>query len=331
MSLWNDIKCIDLLGNNWEKNATYLWGIPLHPLGELNTLDFITMAHRSMEQMRVRNRSLSMQSAINVVFIFIFARSLSISVPIVYQNRRTLAGWCCVIQATAGVVYCVSCLMVFLPNGPPCRVALWITGTGTTISTLCVGTTLLQKAYLAHQRNKWLLCIGIVLLLPQPAIAYIVWTSPGIMTPVGGCLSCYPSYLPWIKLAMDLPINLVFSTAFLTVVYRQYRIYGSKAWVRLIRNGIQTMCLVVLSNLICMFGVAFEFAGLFSQFFFILDWVVTSVLLVHHCVNMRMVTEQSSRANPRQFLREPALAGSTYAEIHLTQHERRGRRVVFRR
>ncbi|RKP05305.1 hypothetical protein THASP1DRAFT_32860 [Thamnocephalis sphaerospora] len=320
MSFGGDIKCSDLLGEGWEKNAAYLWGIPLHPMGELNSLDYIMLAQGNPEEMRARSGSLSMQLMFNVIFAFIFSRSLYLSIRMTYRRHRMLASWCCVLQAAAGVVYSLSSLAANLPNGPSCRATLWITGVGATISTLCVGSTLLQKAYAAHQRNRWLLVIGIILLLPQPIIIYIAWTSPGLMTSVGGCLSCFPSYLPWVKLAMDLPINMVFSIAFLAVVYRQYRRYGLTAWARLVRNGIQTMCLVVLSNLICTFGVAFEVAGMLSEFFFILDWVVTSVLLVHHCNSMCTATERTVKTRGPRFWRKSSQAETSRAWIDSTQY-----------
>ncbi|RKP10275.1 hypothetical protein THASP1DRAFT_27959 [Thamnocephalis sphaerospora] len=331
MSIWNDVECENLLSSDWKKDATYQWGIPLHPLGELNSPEYILQAQGNLEEMRSRHGNLSMQSMCNVFFFFIFLRNLYLAARITYQRRRMLASWCCILQAAAGLASALSGTTDYLPHGTPCRVTLWVNGVGVAVSALCVGSTLLQKAYLAHQRNKWLLGIGIILLVPQPVFTYMVWTSPGIMTPAGGCLSCYPSYLPWIKLAMDLPINLVFSTAFLTVVYRQYRMYGSKAWARLVRNGIQTMCLVVLSNLICMFGVAFKVVGVYSQFFFIVDWVITSLLLVHHCVTMCTMVDESSVSDPHSFLHSSLPADTTYAEIQLTRQGNGNNRRLFRR
>ncbi|RKP07538.1 hypothetical protein THASP1DRAFT_24324 [Thamnocephalis sphaerospora] len=148
----------------------------------------------------------------------------------VRRRPTALATWCCLIQSAAGLVYTVCSLLVTMPGGLSCRQGMWIVGAGLTISPLCVGATLLQKAYLVHERKKWLLAIA-------------------LMAPNAGCFSLYPPYLPWVKIAMDAPINLAFSIAFILVVYRQYRQYGSAAWGRLVRNGIQTMCFVVLANI----------------------------------------------------------------------------------
>ncbi|RKP07608.1 hypothetical protein THASP1DRAFT_24269 [Thamnocephalis sphaerospora] len=306
MAFWRHIDRNLLLKDGWEKNATYQWGIALHPLGELNALDYITEAQGDIEEMRARNGSLSLQSAFNVICTYLFVRNLFLAVSMLYKRPKMLAGWCCVLQAIAGLVYSISSLAVYLPDGPSCRIALWLVGVGSSISVLCVGTALLQKAYLVHHRNKWLLGFGIFLLLPQPAFTYMVWNSPGVMSSAGGCLSCYPTYLPWAKLAMDMPINLVFSIAFLMVVYQQYRQFGSAAWKQLVHNGIQTMCLIVFSNIICMFCVAFEVIGIFSEFFFIFDWTITSVLLVHHCTTLRLSKADAHKPHTQNVVRELA-------------------------
>ncbi|RKP07287.1 hypothetical protein THASP1DRAFT_30888 [Thamnocephalis sphaerospora] len=271
-----------ILEEGWEKNATYLLGIPLHPQGELNSLDFIMQAQGDLEEMRLRRHNLITQTVLNVLLGYIFLYNTVVSMKIVIRRRRILAGWCCLLQAISGLAFVACSIGADLPNGPSCRQVLWTAGFGMAFSPICVGVTLLQKAYLVHNRSKWLLTAGIVLLAPQPLITYYAWKSPALMVNTGGCLVIYPSELPWIKLALDAPINITFSVAFILVVYRQYRLFGSAAWARLVRDGIRTMCLIVFSNLICMLCIVFEAAGLFSEAFFLIDWVVTSALLTHH-------------------------------------------------
>ncbi|RKP06727.1 hypothetical protein THASP1DRAFT_25014 [Thamnocephalis sphaerospora] len=271
-----------LLKEGWEKNATYLWGIPLHPMGELNAMQFLMEAQGDKEEMRLRRNNMIVETILNVVATYIFAHNALVSLRILRRQKYVLAGWCCLLQAVAGLVYTLPSLYADFPDGPCCRQALWIAGFGISVSTICVGITLLQKAYLVHDKNKWLLTAGTILLFPQPIITYYTWTSPAAMVPSAGCLLLYPPELPWIKLALDAPINIIFSVAFIIVVYRQYHLFGSAAWARLVRDGIQTMCIIVLSNLVCMLCVVFEAAGPFSQLFFVFDWLITSVLLRHH-------------------------------------------------
>ncbi|RKP04885.1 hypothetical protein THASP1DRAFT_33298 [Thamnocephalis sphaerospora] len=295
MPFWDSVKREGLLETGWEDNATYHWGIPLHPLGELNTIEYVMEAQGDLPEMRARTRGALMQLSVNVVANYVFFRNMIISAKMLHRRPHVLATWCCLIQALAGIAYTIFALTLTMPGGPSCRVTLWNIGIGLAISPICVSIVLLQKAYIVHNRNRWLLIIGSVLILPQPLVTYYAWSSPAVMVPITACLSYYPRYFPWVKFATDAPINTVFSLAFLIVVYRQYRQFGSGAWARLVRNGIQTMCLIVLSNFICMLCAALEVLGLFSEMFIVLDWILTSLLLVHHCGNLRSTATLSSR------------------------------------
>ncbi|RKP04730.1 hypothetical protein THASP1DRAFT_33466 [Thamnocephalis sphaerospora] len=199
-----------------------------------------------------------------------------------------------------------------MPGGTSCRQAVWYASSTTTLSSLCVSVTLLQKAYLAHGRSKWLLFAGGAFLLPQPLTAYILLVSPIHMAPSIGCSATYPSYFPWVKFAVDAPINILLSAAFIKVVHQQYRRLGSAAWAHLFRNGIQTMCAIVLANFVCMFCVAFEVLGLFSEMFVAFDWIIASTLLVHHCNAMgTFANKQSSLLDARYIKNMSPIANKT--------------------
>ncbi|RKP08313.1 hypothetical protein THASP1DRAFT_23671 [Thamnocephalis sphaerospora] len=294
-----------VLGVDWEQNATRLWNIPLHPMGELNTINYMAGAPDTPENTRHRIHGAFMQLPLIPLVTYLFVRGFIISVRMVHRRPAMLAGWCCLVQTFAGVVYGLVGFLFFMPSGITCRHYVWYIGSSVTLSTLCVGITLLQRAYLVHRRSKWLLTAGVLLLIPQPLTVYFVWTSPVIMTPQIGCLSYYPSYFPWIKLGIDLPINVLFSTAFIIVVYRQYRLLGSAAWAHLVRNGIQTMCAIVLSNIICVLGTSLSVFGQLSQMLFVLDWIITSILLVRHCVAMNAIPSRTAaprdKAKPAEF------------------------------
>jgi hypothetical protein len=106
-------------------------------------------------------------------------------------------------------------------------------------------------------------------------------------------------------MATDTPINVIFSVIFIRVVYQQYRKFGADAWIRLAREGIQTMCMVVAVNIFCMLGTLFDAAGTFSPYFFVIDCILTSVLLVHHCSTTFKTSSQYSSVHS-------ALSSSTH-------------------
>ncbi|RKP05296.1 hypothetical protein THASP1DRAFT_26180 [Thamnocephalis sphaerospora] len=287
-----------LLQDGWERTAARQWGIPLHPLGEMNAIEYVLDAQDDFTEMRIRARGTFRQLLVNVIAAYVFFRNLIISVQMLRRHPKVLATWLCLLQAATGVVYSLYALTLTLPNGPSCRTTMWAVGLGLAVSPICISAVLLQKAYVVHDRNRWLLAIGIVLILPLPLITYYMWSHPAVMARTTACITVYPHFFPWLKFGLEAPLNVVFSIAFLIVVYRQYRLFGTGAWAHLVRNGIQTMGFIVFCNFLCMFAAAAEVLGLFSQMFFVMDWVITSLLLVYHCRNLR--TGSSSQGTFRR-------------------------------
>ncbi|RKP08410.1 hypothetical protein THASP1DRAFT_29789 [Thamnocephalis sphaerospora] len=300
MRFWDYISRRSVLPKDWMENSTYQWGIPLNPSGELNVIDFEMQTLDNVEETRVRLLGTHAQLVINVAVSYLFLRNFFVAVRMAYRCPGVTASWCCLLQGLVGVGYVVIIFLVHMPGGPSYRQLLWFVGITLPVSSICVSVALLQRAYLVHNRNKWLLVTGIIFLLPQPFITYTLWTSPVASAPGVGGIVYYPPYFPWVKLGMEAPINILFSGAFIMVVYRQYRRYGSAAWARLVRNGTQTICAIVITNFICMFCVAFEALGTHSEMFILLDWVVTSALLVRHCVaicTMHTTSDTPSNTN----------------------------------
>jgi hypothetical protein len=137
-------------------------------------------------------------------------------------------------------------------------------------------------------------------MIPLPTSAYITMISPAVLIPGSGCTLLYPSILPWIKFAIEAPINTVFSVAFIMVVYQQYQLYGAKAWRRLTYNGIRTLGLIIICNLICMLAAGIDALGIISVLFFLIDWVIVSSLLVNYCFTMAAAAATSNTAHSKR-------------------------------
>jgi hypothetical protein len=292
ISSWDSVDRQSLLEDGWEENADTLLGIKLYPSGEYNAIEFMEKLSGDMEAMYSFYFSTGRQTITNAICTLLFFRNLRISIRMIAMRPNALVGWCCAMQSIVGLIMMFACLSIVFPSGCSCRELTWIGSVCLTISAWCTGSVLLQKAYLVHDRNRWLLTIGIILLLPQMYTCYIFWTTPIIMHPSFSCFMVYSDSFPVIKAAIDIPINVIFSVIFIRVVYQQYRKFGADAWARLAREGIQTMCMVVAVNISCMLIVLFELLGTFSSHFIIIDSIVTSVLLVYHCSTMLETSSQ---------------------------------------
>jgi hypothetical protein len=69
----------------------------------------------------------------------------------------------------------------------------------------------------------------------------------------------------------DILAKFALSVAFILVIYKNYKRYGSKCWTMLLSDGIQYASLVILSNVICAIVIISEFSPLHTQPFLLFD------------------------------------------------------------
>ncbi|KAI9597995.1 hypothetical protein BDF19DRAFT_433223 [Syncephalis fuscata] len=127
---------------------------------------------------------------------------------------------------------------------------------------------------LACGRPRWFLIIGIILIIvPGPIYITIVqYSSTSRYSEIHGCYIQYKSYLPYARIALDLPSNIIFSAIFLMVIYRHYKRYQEACWKKLAKDGVITMLLVVASNMLCFIINATEVIKENGDLLYIVDW-----------------------------------------------------------
>ncbi|KAI9598079.1 hypothetical protein BDF19DRAFT_420367 [Syncephalis fuscata] len=278
-----------------------LWGfIPLDPSGEISIWNFL-MEHKDIEDARMRAHSHYVQAFMTVVLLVIFIRNTYYAALLIYTKPRSVASWCCFFQALMGTISGILNMTTGLPGGFSCRICNWVYSLGITISSICVSLCLLIRAYIITNKSAFLLFAGILLIIPLPATVWIFWVkSISKNTVDAACVSIFPSYLPWFRLGLDVSINTVFSAIFLDVVIQQYRTIGNKCWKRLQSDGIIYLLGVTVSNISCALIVAFQFIGGFSEMMFLVDWMVTSTLLIHQHRGMQKAFNTYHHLNHRK-------------------------------
>ncbi|RKP09869.1 hypothetical protein THASP1DRAFT_28355 [Thamnocephalis sphaerospora] len=288
---------VSWLGNEWVQNATYFGGVPLHPLGEQNFYQFVTNAKDSVEF----QKSIAVvfqHLVINVAGAALFSRNLVISARLVRRRPHAIATHCCLIQSVIGLACVFFSTSASVSTGPNCRQTAWMTTTSERISDLCVATVLLQKAYLVTNRNRWLFLLIPVIAASAPIILYISWSAPTIMAIESGCIFVYPKYFPWLRFGLHAPMNIALTGIFFNAVYRQWKQFGSRAWEQLAKEGIQIGLLMLLSNFLCAFFIAFEVLGVYSIMFNLADWCICSFLLVMHVSGSKRKTRMYQKTPP---------------------------------
>ncbi|KAI8051465.1 hypothetical protein BDF22DRAFT_744476 [Syncephalis plumigaleata] len=274
----------------WEQYAERLWGIPLYPTGEMESIDYIMENPNSIADMRTRLSGFYAQLVPNIFILYMFSSNLIEALKLVRQRPRAASSWFCTLPALLGVVFGLFMILSMFPVGATCRRFSWYANVCLLVSAICNSSIVLQKAYVVQNRKQWMLLVGIGLMLPQIGYVYCAWVY-SIMTldPLLGCVFNYPTFLPFYWFGAEMPLNFLFSIVFARVAYRQYSMFGSEAWKQLARDGIQTMLYAVFCNIFCIIMIVFEVGGNFSQMFFLLNW-----LLIYHCTRMRTIHKHSS-------------------------------------
>ncbi|KAI9596860.1 hypothetical protein BDF19DRAFT_437023 [Syncephalis fuscata] len=241
-------------------NMTVWLGIPLNPLGEMHIYDFISGNQEDHELSRMeaqaRLTSMQRQIAAYIIISLIFMRNFSVAINTLKFQPKSLSVWCSIFVSLLGVGLFICSSLSGLVININCRQASWYAMSALCLSTIANGIILLHKAYLALLRKRWVAITGMIFVLLQIGFMVVAFKAAPV------------------TIEAELAVH---------VAYKQYKTFGSDAWRRLTEDGIQTMCLVVLCNVICGCFIAFKLIGKNSEIFFIIDWVFTSTILVNHC------------------------------------------------
>ncbi|KAI9590978.1 hypothetical protein BDF19DRAFT_469250 [Syncephalis fuscata] len=271
--------------NQLELN--YVWNfLPYYPTGILSVGDYVIEAITHDEARRRLHSSL-FQGYMKATLFVIFARNFWHAAKLVYARPKGAGSWCCLIQSMTGFIAETIDVSTMFPGGASCLMCSTADVTGMAISSLCVNICLLLRAYTVANHNRWLLAIGILLMLPIPGALWIFLISPTQVTTDHGCVNHYPNYLGPFRSSVDVAINFIFSAVFLQVVIEQYRVLGNRCWAKLKSDNLMYIFWVIISNLVCGVITTFKLAGDSSDMFFLVDWALTSTLLIYQHQGMR--------------------------------------------
>ncbi|KAI8050491.1 hypothetical protein BDF22DRAFT_657086 [Syncephalis plumigaleata] len=279
-----------------NKNIVANWlNIELDPTGELNIVDYALQPIDNVVQFQHRINGLRLQLALNIIVACIFMRNFYYSVKILMHKRKMFASWCCLITSILGITQGAVFGMGFLLGTLNCRTIYWYVILVVGIITIINNMIMLEKAYLALRRRRWILYVGAFFLLPQFFFVLFVLKYSKVQLRDGfGCIMEYKEFVPLYWFGSNTPLATIFSGIFTHVAYKQYRLYGSDAWRRLARDGIQTMCLALLCSILCALGAILRVGGEFSTYFYFVDCLIISMLLLSHCIRLFKLGSTSS-------------------------------------
>ncbi|KAI9591761.1 hypothetical protein BDF19DRAFT_248264 [Syncephalis fuscata] len=286
-------------------NATYLWGIFLHPSGETSILDFILEPADNVVAVQKRSFGFLLQVACFILAGCVFIHNFNISRKLVALQSSSLSGWCCLISSIIGII--ISALFGLAIYEPKlnCRVLIWTFGITRSIANVCHSIIMHHRAYLALCQQRWVLIGGIILNFFHIGnmLVSIIYSFVTIDASFG-CIIYYNQILPYLTALSNAPFNGFCFGIFTYITYIQYKKHGLNSWRYLARNGIQTMLLILICNFSCDIIILLELIGIYSEIFFVIDWIIVLTILSYHCLDMINMNKVTGTIN--QVLKENA-------------------------
>ncbi|KAI9597843.1 hypothetical protein BDF19DRAFT_434619 [Syncephalis fuscata] len=287
----------------WIKNATYFWGIPLNPRGEIILEELYNKTFNDLEQERIQLSNILNYCILSTIISYLFMRNFIVSAKAVIMYRRLLAPWCCLIAALPSMAFPLQNVLFLFEIRVSCRTTVWYGWFSISTAQFFYSIILLQKAYLIVSRRKWILYTGIPLILPRLSFGFVImFSSFATMDDTGACNIYYDLFIPYYWFGATVTINMILFFIFCNAAYKQYRKFGSRAWKKLARDGIQAMTMVIVCNITCCLLVIFQVNDDRCDMFFWLDWAITATLLVNHCRNIKEAKKVSNRPITRYIL-----------------------------
>ncbi|KAI9594236.1 hypothetical protein BDF19DRAFT_445290 [Syncephalis fuscata] len=247
----------------------------------MNIFDFFMEATGDIAKQRLRLFGIQFLLVVDIIIFLIFVRNLIITTKWLYYD----------LVAYNIALLIVTCMFIGLPIN--CRITIRLFQFNMGFIMVCNGLILLQKVYLALCRQKWILYIS----TPSRRKSWLY--------------DLLPSFFLWYWFAINVPINILFSIIFCHIALKQYRLFGSEAWKKLARDGIQTMFLVTLCSIICSIIVILLKDKINADTFFIIDYVVVTTILVNHFKNFGKNTKSAHRPKTNHMLNLSQIATAT--------------------
>ncbi|KAI9301626.1 hypothetical protein BJ944DRAFT_252168 [Cunninghamella echinulata] len=164
-----------------------------------------------------------------------------------------------------------------------CEFRYWVSIVCINIGGCCIQSILLYKAYICHNRPIWLLVLGSVINMGYFILIFLYATIGKVESHRDFIGNCVLNNLEWpalAKLGLDISSNLFLSFAFLSVIYRHYKVFGNSIHKSLFSDGLMFLIGVVTANIVTAILISCRAVGGLSADLYSFDWVITGYLLI---------------------------------------------------
>ncbi|KAI9592817.1 hypothetical protein BDF19DRAFT_196893 [Syncephalis fuscata] len=206
---------------------------PYEQLADFNGFDYWANFHySSIKEIQEHTRGVHIQLIFSVFLTAAVFKNICHITPLLIQYPYKLAGWYCMIVmlmefiSTGGII-----ILHHLPRGLSCKVVIWSALILVLVANFALNMVVLERAYLACQRNQKVLIAGLIL-NAAPVIAH---TTVAIITrnysfnAEYGCHTRQRAFMYYMRIIFDLPLNILFSLAFIIAIHHYVQKSGARS------------------------------------------------------------------------------------------------------
>ncbi|KAI8098736.1 uncharacterized protein BX664DRAFT_381413 [Halteromyces radiatus] len=203
------------------------------------------------------------------------------AISLIWKSRKWLHA--VVLLNVCLAFFVILCSLLNPLTSVSCEFRYWVSIICVNLGGCCIQSILLYKAYICHNRRKWLLVLGSFINTGYVALIFLYATIGKVDSHRDFIGNCVLNNLEWpalAKLSLDISSNLFLTFAFLSVIRRHYRMLGNDIHKFLFSNSMMFSIGVVASNILTAILISCRAVGGLSADLYSFDWVITGYLLI---------------------------------------------------
>ncbi|KAI9599028.1 hypothetical protein BDF19DRAFT_429869 [Syncephalis fuscata] len=260
---------------------------------------------------------------VHTIMSYVQVHNINTALRLVIKQPRALTRWCCLIPSVLCIGLTIFTIIFDLGKAFYMDTSVLYFGWAIPLSIMCYSIILLQKAYMLSHKSRWIFVIGITLIILQMIIPVMLLNVTVIFYHdlYRSVFFDYPKGVVLIWLCVSIAANLFLSSVFSYMAYKQYRIFGSKTWKRLASDGIQSMCLVILCNIICTVLMFFNNSRILFTLPYFIYCSVCSTILIKNCRKTRDILSETNHPKTEKMLQLSQILTPVYGETNTTTNQ----------
>ncbi|KAI9591144.1 hypothetical protein BDF19DRAFT_499562 [Syncephalis fuscata] len=197
----------------------------MSPPQNVNTAYLYPMdAYETVELFSTSLKEMRKQLTLHIIMSYVQGHNINIALRLVIEKPRALARWCCLMPSVLCIGISILTIMFDFAKVFYMDTLALYAGFTVPISIMCYSIILLQKAYTMSQKSRWVLVIGIMLIILQ-IITPVIMLNVDVMANFElyrRGFSHYPKELILLWFCTSLAVNLFLSSVFSYTAYKQY-------------------------------------------------------------------------------------------------------------